>query len=229
MDMGTKSAGLKNGLSKWITGEKARESGQYLRARSGAVITGVGTINTDNSLMNVRPGDWKFNDFFKSEIEKKLIKQPLRIVIDPRLEIDLNAKWLKSDGDKWIIINKNLNTNSNKDIDISEKIKNLSKYNDLVIKNIIDNKNLSVLFDELYQHNIYDILVESGPRLTGYFMDNNLINELWHYQAPCIIGSDGRDFALIKEKMDMKSVLRFVSCDMESLGVDLLRVFSNKF
>ena len=210
---------LKNGLSKWITGEQARENGQYLRARSGAVITGVGTINTDNSLMNVRPDDWKFNDL--SENYKTLIKQPLRIVIDPRVEIDLNSKWLKSDGEKWIIINKNLNKNT----DISEKIKKLSKYNDLVIKNIIDNKNLSALFDELYQNNIYDILVEAGPRLTGYFIDNNLINELWHYQAPCIIGGDGKDFAVIKENRDMQDVLRFGSCDMEILGGDLLRVF----
>ena len=215
---------LKNGKSKWITQDQARENGQYLRALSGAVITGVGTINIDDSLMNVRADSWKY--YNKNKLDKniiKLIKQPLRIVIDPRLEINLNSKWLLEPGDKWIITNKNLLNNNNK----LEILENKDIYKNLKIKKIIDNKNLKDLFNDLYENQIYDVLVEAGPKLTGYFIENKLLNELWCYQAPIIIGDDGRGFALLSEIKNMQDVISFSRMiESKVLGVDLLRVFA---
>ena len=214
---------LKNGKSKWITQDEARESGQYLRALSGAVITGVGTINIDNSLMTVRADSWKY--YNKNKLDKniiKLIKQPLRVVIDPRLEININSKWLLEPGEKWIITNTNKNLLNNNKLKILE---NKDIYENLKIKQIIDNKNLNVLFNDLYENQIYDVLVEAGPKLTGYFINNKLLHELWHYQAPIIIGNDGQDFALFSEVKHMQDVICFSKViESEVLGIDLLRV-----
>lgn len=45
---------MANGQSKWITGPVARRQVQRMRARSGAIVTGVGTVLTDDPSMNVR-------------------------------------------------------------------------------------------------------------------------------------------------------------------------------
>ncbi|WP_443743662.1 bifunctional diaminohydroxyphosphoribosylaminopyrimidine deaminase/5-amino-6-(5-phosphoribosylamino)uracil reductase RibD, partial [Sutterella sp.] len=75
---------LPDGRSKWITGEAARADGQLWRARAGAVLTGAGTVRADDPQMNVRLADQ--------------VRQPLRVVVDPRLETDPDAKILHSPG-----------------------------------------------------------------------------------------------------------------------------------
>ena len=71
---------LENGVSQWITGDDARRDAHRWRARSCAVLTGIGTVRDDDPQLNVRaiPTD----------------RQPLRIVVDARLDTPLNAKLL---------------------------------------------------------------------------------------------------------------------------------------
>ncbi len=226
---------LKNSKSKWITGDIARSHAQRLRASSGAVITGIGTLLADDSSMNVRQDEWDNKldleigldlDF---EIEKYKINQPIRVVIDPRLEIDLDCKWLEATGEKWIIIKHDLLDNS--DVKLKDKLKNkldrLNKLENVFVKNLIlEDKNLKNLLSELYKAQVYDVLVEAGPSLTGSFLEGGFVNELWHYQAPCIIGDKGMDFARMGEIDAMEDVLRGRVLQQEVLGVDSLRVIS---
>jgi diaminohydroxyphosphoribosylaminopyrimidine deaminase/5-amino-6-(5-phosphoribosylamino)uracil reductase len=70
---------LANGASQWITGEYARNDVQRWRARSSAIMTGVGTVLADDPQLNVRiPG-------FKGQ-------QPLRVVLDAHLRSPPGAK-----------------------------------------------------------------------------------------------------------------------------------------
>jgi len=62
---------LKNGASQWITNEKARLDVQRLRARSCAILTGIGTVLADDCQLSVR--------------QLKTTRQPWRIVLDPSL------------------------------------------------------------------------------------------------------------------------------------------------
>ena len=71
---------LDNGVSQWITGDDARRDAHRWRARSCAVLTGIGTVRDDDPQLNVRA--------IPTE------RQPLRIVVDARLETPLNAKLL---------------------------------------------------------------------------------------------------------------------------------------
>jgi diaminohydroxyphosphoribosylaminopyrimidine deaminase/5-amino-6-(5-phosphoribosylamino)uracil reductase len=70
---------LANGASQWITSEHARNDVQRWRARSSAVMTGVGTVLADDPQLNVRVAGFKG-------------RQPLRVVLDARLRSPVGAK-----------------------------------------------------------------------------------------------------------------------------------------
>ncbi|MCG6872451.1 MAG: bifunctional diaminohydroxyphosphoribosylaminopyrimidine deaminase/5-amino-6-(5-phosphoribosylamino)uracil reductase RibD, partial [Gammaproteobacteria bacterium] len=71
---------MASGESKWITGEAARLDVQHWRARSSAVLTGIGTVLADDPSLNVRLPE--------SE------RQPLRVIIDSNLSTPPDAKVL---------------------------------------------------------------------------------------------------------------------------------------
>ncbi len=81
------STALKNGVSQWITGAAARRDGHAWRARSCAILTGIGTVRDDDPQLTVRAVETS--------------RQPLRVVVDSRLETPLSAKilaWRASSG-----------------------------------------------------------------------------------------------------------------------------------
>ena len=78
---------LKNGNSRWITGEPARRDVQRLRARSSAVLTGIGTVLADDPQLTVRD----------AEIEM-LGRRPLRVVLDSQLRMPVSARMLREPG-----------------------------------------------------------------------------------------------------------------------------------
>ena len=79
---------LENGESQWITGPEARADGHAWRARASAILTGIGTIKADNPQLTVRG--------------IALPKQPRRVIVDSRLDIDLSATILQGDP-CWIV------------------------------------------------------------------------------------------------------------------------------
>ncbi|NIF62748.1 bifunctional diaminohydroxyphosphoribosylaminopyrimidine deaminase/5-amino-6-(5-phosphoribosylamino)uracil reductase RibD, partial [Burkholderia sp. Cy-647] len=71
---------LPDGQSQWITGEAARADGHAWRARACAILTGIGTVREDDPQLTVRGIDTP--------------RQPLRVLVDSRLEVSLEAKLL---------------------------------------------------------------------------------------------------------------------------------------
>jgi diaminohydroxyphosphoribosylaminopyrimidine deaminase/5-amino-6-(5-phosphoribosylamino)uracil reductase len=130
------------GESQWITGETARADVQQLRAQSGAVITGVGTVLSDNPRLNVR-------------LENAL--QPLRVVMSRGTRMPHDAQLLSLPGDTWV-----------------------------------EPGSPEAVLQKLSGHNIHSVLIESGPMLAGAFLDAGLVDELWWYIAPKIIGDAGQ-------------------------------------
>jgi diaminohydroxyphosphoribosylaminopyrimidine deaminase/5-amino-6-(5-phosphoribosylamino)uracil reductase len=77
---------LANGVSQWITSEASRTDVQHWRARSSAILTGAGTILSDDPRLDVRlPGENR--------------RQPLRVVLDSRLRTPPNARLFTTGGD----------------------------------------------------------------------------------------------------------------------------------
>ena len=76
------------GESKWISGDAAREDVQRWRARSSAMLTGIGTLLADDPTLNVRlPGEWR---------------QPKGMVVDTHLRTPPNARLLAAAGETLI-------------------------------------------------------------------------------------------------------------------------------
>ena len=81
---------LNNGESQWITGESARRDVQFLRARSSAILTSAVTVLTDSPSLNVRMSSKELG-------QQGEVRQPVRVVIDSKLQLSGREKIFKPD------------------------------------------------------------------------------------------------------------------------------------
>ena len=160
---------MESGESQWITGEAARKDVQKLRASSGAILTGSGTIKIDNPSLTVRDVTLKAID-------------PIRVIIDTKLQTSPDAKIYQDDKTTWIFCvddeNKTLFQNKNTEVFKVEKNGNYV--------------NLRSVLEILAKKGINDLLVEAGSHLCGALIREELVNEFVIYQAPLIMGSNTR-------------------------------------
>ncbi len=165
---------LTNGASQWITSEEARRDGHAWRARACAVLTGLGTVQADNPQLNVR-----------------LIqtpRQPIRVVVDSRLEIDPAAHIF--DGEGQVLIACALLPTSQKAIAKSEALKVrgaeiLHVSPDAEHRGKVD---LAALMKTLAARSINEVHVEAGFKLNGSIVRAGLADELLVYLAPVLLG-----------------------------------------
>ena len=159
------------GESQWITGPEARHDVQKLRARSGAIMTGVGTVQADDPSLNVRD----------EGVDTRGV-QPLRVVLDSRLRTPPNAAMLSLPGDTLVCY-----TGDHDGSRLEEAgavVQAFGAHGDRV--------NVFEVLAALAEREVNDVLVEAGPRLAGYLLEKDLINELVIYQSPHIMGSTTR-------------------------------------
>ena len=189
---------LDNGVSQWITGDDARRDAHRWRARSCAVLTGIGTVRDDDPQLNVRA--------ISTE------RQPLRIVVDARLETPLNAKLL--DGGPVLIAAA---------VDNPERIAALQRRGaDVVIlPNAGGKVDLSALLLELGRRGINEVLAESGFKLNGSLLREGCVDELILYLAPALVGDAARGLFNLPalSSLDGKRQLSFH--DVRQVGRDL--------
>ena len=162
---------LANGESQWITGPSARADVQYWRARSDAVITGVGTVIADNPALNVR--DEKYAHCC----------QPLRVVLDSAARTPLSSK-LMCDGHPTLLVH---NDTVEVSVEDSESVGRLCPKG--------GPNNLLALLDELGNRGCNEVLVEAGPGVVGSFLQANLWDEWICYLAPKALGHNVRQLA----------------------------------
>ena len=169
-----------SGDSKWITNSAARLEGHKLRHRADAIMVGIGTVIADDPSLTAR-------------LESKNGIDPIRIILDPLLEIPLTAKIInqKSTAKTLIITSDNLN-NSAAQI---KKEKLLKKKQVEILTFETDNTNyfnLKKLLIELRDRKISSVLVEGGAKLSHTFLKENLVDKFYYFIAPKIYGgSDG--------------------------------------
>ena len=165
-----------NGTSKWITGEGSRKMVHELRQQVDAVLTTINTVKKDDPILNVR-------------LENK-IKDPMRIILDPMLEIDPNSQICKTaEIIKTIIF-----------YDKNCKIDNfkLSKIQNLCIELIPviceEKHNTHLNFQEILkilgEKKITSVMVEAGQQLNSYLFKNCQIDKLYYFIAPKFLGGN---------------------------------------
>ena len=160
---------LSDGRSQWITGAEARADVQRWRARAGAVLTGAGTVAADDPQMNARL--------------EGLERQPLRVVVDPRLETRPDAKILHSPGGKVLFV-------AVQDAPARREALEAAGGEVILMPDPVrpGRVDLAGLLAELAAREVNEVHVEAGPRLSGAFLDAGLADELLVFMAPCLFG-----------------------------------------
>jgi diaminohydroxyphosphoribosylaminopyrimidine deaminase/5-amino-6-(5-phosphoribosylamino)uracil reductase len=160
-----------DGQSKWITGEKSRKMVHHMRSHVDAILTAIGTVKADNPKMTsrIRGG-----------------RNPLRIVIDPHLEMPLDAKILQRPPETIIVT---------RESDMKEQqgtlIEKKQKVHDMGIQ-IIEYKgeraNLVWLVELLGRQGVTSILIEAGSSLNAYALSEGVVDKVMFFVAPRIMG-----------------------------------------
>lgn len=171
---------MASGESQWITDAAARQDVQRLRAMSDAIMTGVGTVLADDPSLTVRRSE--LGDIGQATEPSR---QPLRVIADRDARTPPGARILQG-GDVQIYCSaKAFDTGPAQDLAaLGINMTGLGWQDDGV--------NLAEVLDALGELGINELLVEAGPRLAGAFVAERLLDELWLYQAPVFLGSEGR-------------------------------------
>ncbi len=214
---------MASGESKWITADEAREDVHRLRARSSAIITGIGSILHDDPQMNARLKEEH------SAGKKQDVKQPLRVVIDPNLQIVETARIFGDDlnrhsreggnPEKEVVIlscEKVITTNA-------EKVKLLEQKGAKVVSaKMLDSEKMDLqwVVECLGSEGVNELMVEAGSILSGAFLQAGLIDELLVYMAPHIMGSAAKGLFDLPGLDKMADKVELDIMDIRAVGKD---------
>ncbi|MBI3546240.1 MAG: bifunctional diaminohydroxyphosphoribosylaminopyrimidine deaminase/5-amino-6-(5-phosphoribosylamino)uracil reductase RibD [Gammaproteobacteria bacterium] len=189
---------MADGQSKWITGEAARADVQKWRARSSAIMTGVGTVLADDPELNVRA--------------MKIGRQPLRVVVDSQLRMSPKARLLRGEG-------KTLVVTANNDKTLTDNLKRAGAQIAYLPtpKKTVD---LEAMMQHLAWLEVNEILVEAGATLCGAMLRAKMVDELLLYYAPHVMGSAERGMFNFPPLLRMSDRISMEIQDVRAIGQD---------
>lgn len=182
---------LANGKSQWLTGPEARQDGHRWRARACAILTGAGTVREDDPQLTVRGVDTP--------------RQPLRVIVDSRLEIPPAAKVLAG-GDALVF---------------SAVAGSIAGAEVVALPAASGKVDLAAMLEELGRRGINELHVEGGFRLNGALLAEGLADELLIYQAPIILGDRARGMFDLPELTDLAGRRQLRIVETRRVGKDL--------
>lgn len=188
---------LLNGRSQWITGPEARRDGHGWRARACAVLTGIGTVKDDDPQLNVR------------EVETS--RQPLRVVVDSRLETPPSARIV---GPGTLIAAATCEGGN-----AAALVAGGAEI--VALPNASGKVDLEALMLELGRRGINELHVEAGHRLNGSLVRENLVDELLVYLAPHLLGDAARGMFDLPPLDDLSGRRECELKDVRSVGADI--------
>jgi diaminohydroxyphosphoribosylaminopyrimidine deaminase/5-amino-6-(5-phosphoribosylamino)uracil reductase len=160
---------MRSGESQWITGPEARADVQRLRAGSGAILTGIGTVLADDPALTVRHEDIDTAG-----------RQPIRAVLDSGLRMPLSAGMLSVPGTTVLYCVR----------DEGRPALEAAGADVVKIAAAGDRVDAAKVLEDLASREVNEVLVEAGPAVTGQLLEDKLVDELVIYQAPHIMGSE---------------------------------------
>jgi diaminohydroxyphosphoribosylaminopyrimidine deaminase/5-amino-6-(5-phosphoribosylamino)uracil reductase len=176
---------LQDGKSQWITGPEARRDGHRWRARACAVLTGAGTVAADDPRFTVR------------EVETP--RQPLRVVVDSRLETPRGARILK--GERVLVFAARPGELENAEV--------------VALPNPGGKVDLPQMLRELARRGINELHVEAGSRLNASMLREGCVDELLIYLNPSFLGDAAQGMFDLPalSALDQRTRLEIVSLD----------------
>ena len=190
---------MASGESKWITSAAAREDVQRLRAKSSAILTGVGTVLADDPSMTVRL--------------EGVESQPIRVVVDTNLSMPTDAKMLKESGQTVLMT-------CSADEHIAQALKDAGA--DIHMMPYCNTSvDLKSVLQQLSDMHINDVLLETGATLSGAMLQAGLIDELIIYMAPVLMGNNARGLFALPGLETMQDKIELEITDTRLVGQDL--------
>lgn len=189
---------LSNGKSQWITSDPARQDVQHWRAQSCAIMTGIGTVLTDNPSMTVRLPN--------------TTRQPLRVIVDGHLQTPADANLLQH-GQTLIAYASDPNHQVGS--------LNAAGADCLHLPDANARVDLKALLANLAQRGINEVLLEAGQGLNGAFLQAGLIDEFIFYYAPKLMGTDANGMFAMPAFTEMQQVIDLQIFDVRQVGADI--------
>jgi len=189
---------LENGASQWITGEPARRDGHAWRRRAGALLTGVGTVLDDDPRLDVRL--------------VPTARQPLRVIVDSRLQTPPSARILAAPGSVLLYAA----------VDDAARRRELEAVGVEIatLPSPAGKVDLTAMLQDLGARGINELHVEAGEKLNASLLKEGLVDELLVYIAPRLLGS-GRGLAALGPFERLEQSLDFRILESLAVGDDL--------
>ena len=218
---------MASGESQWITGPEAREDVQRLRARSSAIVTGIGTVLADRPSYTVRPEQWRHGEYADGPV-----RAPLRVILDPALRTPVDSPVVTADGACLIAHaddpdaapeeRRRALEHAGAELLALPRARAASDPAEPGAAARAERRGLDLhaLIAELTRRECNEVLVECGATLAGAFVREALFDELIVYLAPTLLGADARGLLdLPFERMDQQ--IRLQWSDLRRVGDDL--------
>jgi diaminohydroxyphosphoribosylaminopyrimidine deaminase / 5-amino-6-(5-phosphoribosylamino)uracil reductase len=182
---------LADGRSQWITGPEARQDGHRWRARACAVLTGIGTVKADDPRLTVR--------------DVATARQPLRVIVDSRLETPPSAKIL--DGEKVLVFSGKAGQVKNAEV--------------IPLPNPDGKVDLPRMLEALAGRGVNELHVEAGFRLNGSLLREGCVDEILLYMNPSFLGDGAQGIADLPLPASLENRLKLKILSLERVGEDL--------
>ena len=218
---------MASGESQWITGPEAREDVQRLRARSSAIVTGIGTVLADRPSYTVRPEQWRHGEYADGPV-----RAPLRVILDPALRTPVDSPVVTADGPCLIAHaddpgaapeeRRRALEHAGAELLALPRARAASDPAEPGAATRAERRGLDLhaLIAELTRRECNEVLVECGATLAGAFVREALFDELIVYLAPTLLGADARGLLdLPFDRMDQQ--IRLQWSDLRRVGDDL--------
>jgi diaminohydroxyphosphoribosylaminopyrimidine deaminase/5-amino-6-(5-phosphoribosylamino)uracil reductase len=182
---------LPDGRSQWITGAEARRDAHRWRARACALLTGIGTVRADDPQLTVR--------------EVQTPRQPLRVIVDSRLETPRGARILQ--GEKTLVFAGSSGTLPNAEV--------------VALANQSGKVDLPRMLEELARRGVNELHVEAGLRLNGSLVREGCVDEVLIYLNPSFLGSDAEGMLELAAPRSLEERRRLRVLSVDRIGEDL--------
>ncbi|MGE4072658.1 MAG: bifunctional diaminohydroxyphosphoribosylaminopyrimidine deaminase/5-amino-6-(5-phosphoribosylamino)uracil reductase RibD [Lysobacterales bacterium] len=190
---------LADGRSQWITSPEARADVQHWRARSSAIVTGIGSVLADDPRLTVRLPDASDHG------------TPERIVLDSHYRLPADSRLLDEPGPILVVTAP----------DAPDRAELADRVEHITVPLQEGGLQWSRLVFALAQRGHNEVLVEAGPRLAGAVIESGLVDELIWYVAPTFLGHQARPALQLREPATLDELERWSWHSIDRIGPDL--------
>ena len=188
------------GESQWITGEAARADVHRLRARAGAVLTGIGTLLADDPRLDARVED------------AGCLAPPMRVIADSRLRTPPTARVFSAPG--RVLVATSRDASSAPALrDAGAEVVSIPDAGGRVA--------LGDLMTALAERGVNEVHTECGPTLAGALLESGLVDEVMVYLAPTLLGDAARGMFTLPGVAAMRDRIGLEITGVERVGADL--------